>query len=91
MFRGRVHPKHDVADLTLNQRIALYDAILNTVHEVIAQGGRYDETDLYSQPGQYVRLMDKNTVDHPCPECGRSIQKMSYLGGTCYFCTHCQK
>lgn len=91
MFRGRVHPKHDVADLTLNQRLALYDAILNTVHEVIAQGGRYDETDLYNQSGQYVRLMDKNAVDRPCPECGRSIQKMSYLGGTCYFCPQCQK
>lgn len=91
MFRGRLHPKHAVADLSLNQRRALYDAILNTVHAAIAQGGRYDEYDLYNQPGKYVRLMDKNTVDHPCPKCGRSIEKMNYLGGTCYFCANCQK
>jgi formamidopyrimidine-DNA glycosylase len=60
------------------------------VNQVIAGGGRYDETDLYGNPGGYVRLMDKNSVGQPCPECGTPIEKMSYLGGTCYYCPACQ-
>jgi formamidopyrimidine-DNA glycosylase len=63
----------------------------STVHKVIDKGGRYDEYDLYNHPGQYVRLMDHKTVGQPCPECGRKIEKMTYLGGMCYFCPHCQE
>jgi formamidopyrimidine-DNA glycosylase len=58
---------------------------------VIKKGGRYDEYDLFNQPGKYVRLMDKNAVGKPCPKCGGKIKKIQYLGGACYFCPVCQK
>ncbi len=90
LFRARLHPRHPLDALDDAQRRALYDAILTTVHEVIEKGGRYDEYDLYNTPGRYVRLMDKNTAGQPCPECGSRVEKMSYLGGTCYFCPQCQ-
>lgn len=91
MFRARLHPKLSIAELNTAQRCTLYETILGTVHEVIEKGGRYDEYDLYGRPGQYIRLMDKNTAGGPCPECGAPIEKMSYLGGTCYFCCNCQR
>ncbi|MEW6173532.1 MAG: hypothetical protein AB1510_10800 [Bacillota bacterium] len=69
----------------------MYHAIRETVREVIEKGGRYDEYDLYNNPGGYVRIMDKRSVGLPCPECGGQIEKMQYLGGTCYFCPGCQK
>ncbi|MCI0475967.1 MAG: hypothetical protein L0Y55_06940, partial [Anaerolineales bacterium] len=78
-------------DLTKPQRRKLYDAIAKTVREIIEKGGRYDEFDLYGNPGGYVRLMDKNALARPCPECGRRIEKIAYLGGACYFCPQCQK
>ncbi|MBI5031996.1 MAG: hypothetical protein HZB51_15805 [Chloroflexi bacterium] len=90
LFSARLSPKHSIADLSKPQRRQLYNAIVKTVKQVIAKGGRYDEFDLYNQPGKYVRLMDKNAVDRPCPECGRQIKKIAYLGGACYFCPHCQ-
>jgi formamidopyrimidine-DNA glycosylase len=90
MFRAGLHPKHPLKELTASQRQRLHDAILATVMEIIQLGGRYDEVDLYSQPGGYIRLMDKNAVGKPCPECGRSIEKIQYLGGACYFCPVCQ-
>lgn len=90
LFRASLHPKHPISDISTSQKRVLYDAILNTVQEVIELGGRYDEYDLYNQPGNYVRLMDKNTVGHPCPKCGSNIEKIKYLGGTCYFCPNCQ-
>jgi formamidopyrimidine-DNA glycosylase len=90
MFRARLHPRHDVAELDTGQRQALYDAIVNTVAEVIDKGGRYDEYDLYGNRGGYVRLMDKNAVGRPCPGCGGTVEKMQYLGGACYVCPSCQ-
>jgi formamidopyrimidine-DNA glycosylase len=91
LFRARVHPKQPVGDLTKNQRRALYRAVLKTVREIIAKGGRYDEYDLHNEKGKYVRIMDKNAAGRPCPQCGTEVEKMQYLGGTCYFCPRCQK
>ncbi len=91
LFRARLHPRHPIDDLNEGQRQQLYHAILQTVGEAIEQGGRYDEYDLYNHSGGYIRVMDKNTVGHPCPECGQKIEKISYLGGTCYFCPNCQR
>ena len=91
LFRARLHPRHAIADLSVGQRQALYEAIGDTVAEVIEKGGRYDEVDLYGQPGGYTRLMDKNALKRPCPECGGEIVKMQYLGGACYLCPSCQQ
>ena len=91
LFRARLSPKHPIDDLGPDRRRALYDAIVNTVAEVIEQGGRYDEFDLYGNPGGYVRLMDKNAVGRPCPGCGGEVVKTQYLGGACYFCPTCQE
>jgi formamidopyrimidine-DNA glycosylase len=91
LFRARVHPRQDMAALDDERRRALYDAIRDTVNDIIAAGGRYDEVDLFGDPGGYVRLMDKRAKDNPCPECGTNVEKISYLGGACYLCPACQK
>ncbi len=91
LFRARLHPRHPIADLSAVQRRALYDAIVSTVGEVMEKGGRYDEYDLHGNRGGYIRLMDKNAVGRPCPECGGEIEKMQYLGGACYLCPSCQE
>jgi len=91
LFRARLHPRRPLAELTPEQRRRLYDAILETVGQVIAEGGRYDEVDLHSHAGGYVRLMDAKAAGKPCPVCGTPIEKQAYLGGACYFCPECQK
>ena len=90
LFRARLSPKHNIADLSAAQLQGLYSAILDTVDEAIRKGGRYDEFDLYGERGGYVRLMDKNAAGNPCPECGTTVKKISYLGGACYYCPSCQ-
>lgn len=90
LFRARLHPRHALADLGAEQRHALYDAIRSTVRDVMDLGGRYDEIDLYGNPGRYVRQMDKEAAGHPCPECGTAVEKIQYLGGACYLCPQCQ-
>lgn len=91
MFNARLLPRHPISELDRGQREALYSAILTTVQEAIARGGRYDETNLYGRPGGYVRLMDNKALARPCPGCGGRIEKIQYLGGACYFCPQCQK
>jgi formamidopyrimidine-DNA glycosylase len=90
LFRARLHPRHPITDLSADQRQGLYDAIVGTAREVIDQGGRYDEYDLFGNRGGYVRIMDRHAVDRPCPECGGEVKKIQYLGGSCYVCPQCQ-
>lgn len=90
MFKARLHPKQSIAGLSKDQIENLHQAIVKTVSEVIRQGGRNDETDLYGNRGKYRRIMDKAAAERPCPECGTNVEKTAYLGGACYFCPQCQ-
>ncbi len=90
LYRARLHPRHPIDDLNLDQKEKLYDAIQFTLRAAIGEGGRYDEIDLHNQPGQYIRLMDKYAVGNPCRLCGTTIEKIQYLGGACYICPTCQ-
>ena len=90
LFLARLHPRHPVDELTKAQQRKLYSAVVKTVQSAIKKGGRYDEVDLFGQPGGYVRLMDQAATRRPCPQCGGHVEKMAYLGGACYFCPECQ-
>jgi len=91
LYKARLHPKHPIDDLNKEQRKKLYDSIIETIDEIIKNGGRYDEYDLNNNLGKYIRLMDKKTNGQPCPKCGNRIEKIQYLGGACYYCPNCQK
>lgn len=90
MFHAGLHPRHSIDALSKGQRRDLHEAITSTVSQIIQKGGRYDEFNLFGERGGYVRMMDKNAVGQPCPECGTSVEKMQYLGGACYYCPTCQ-
>jgi formamidopyrimidine-DNA glycosylase len=91
LFRARIHPRHRLDDLTPRQERSLFDGILDTVRDITEAGGRYDETDLFGNPGGYIRLMDRNAKGNPCPTCGTVVEKIQYLGGACYLCPTCQE
>jgi len=90
LFKAGLNPRRPLADLDREQRAILFNAINNTIDEIIDQGGRYDEFDLYGQNGSYTRIMDKNALKRSCPNCGGEIKKIQYLGGACYLCSNCQ-
>jgi formamidopyrimidine-DNA glycosylase len=90
LFAARLHPRHPLVDLSSSQRKTLYKAIVDTVGEVISKNGRCDETDLHGIPGGYARIMDSHATGQPCPRCGSRVEKIQYLGGSCYLCTNCQ-
>ena len=90
LFRAKLHPARKIPTLTTEERRRLHAAIQDTMTQAIRLGGREDERDLYDHPGGYMRLMSSATAGKPCPECGTTIEKISYLGGACYLCPNCQ-
>jgi formamidopyrimidine-DNA glycosylase len=90
LFNSRLSPKHPLKDLSTEQKKNLYDSIKNTIKEIISKNGRSDEYDLYGNHGKYIRLMDKNSSGKSCSSCKTTVEKIQYLGGTCYFCPKCQ-
>jgi len=90
LFHAGINPKRKNMDIQPGEREKLFTAINSTIAEAIKLGGRYDEVDHYGNKGGYIRLMDSKTKDTPCINCGTEIKKISYLGGACYICPHCQ-
>ena len=90
LFRAKLSPKRKVPEIASDERKRLHCAIAATMVEAIEKGGRDTEVDLYGAPGGYVPILDRRAVGRPCPNCGTPIEKISYLGGSCYLCPSCQ-
>lgn len=90
LYRAKIHPRRRVVDLVQDERQVLYDAIKETLCRAVDLGGRDSERDLYNRPGKYKRILHSKSVGQPCQECGTPIEKIRYLGGTCYYCPVCQ-
>jgi formamidopyrimidine-DNA glycosylase len=91
LFRARLSPKRKVADISSDEKKALYGAAKDTIKQAIEQNGRTSEKDIFDNPGRYSPIMDRQAKDKPCPNCGTLIQKINYLGGSCYICPSCQR
>jgi formamidopyrimidine-DNA glycosylase len=90
LFHARIHPKKKMSTLSLQEIHSLYEAVVSTLSEMAAKGGRNTEKDLFGCPGGYQSFLSKNTVGTPCPLCGTIIKKEAYLGGSIYYCEGCQ-
>ena len=90
LWSSRISPRRKLADLSSPDRTALHRAIVETMREATRLGGRDTEFDLHGHPGSYVPRLDRRQVGQPCPNCGAPIEKIQYLGGSCYVCPECQ-
>ncbi|MDD5289210.1 MAG: hypothetical protein PHY28_08895 [Dehalococcoidales bacterium] len=90
LFNAKMHPKKKVSTLSEKDKEVLFNSLKTTLSEMVRQGGRDTEMDLFGHPGGYKTLLCKNTVNKPCPVCGTIIKKEAYMGGTIYFCENCQ-
>ena len=90
MFNAGLHPKRKIKTLSDAEYEKLYHAMQDTLNEMVAEGGRNTEKNLYGQTGGYLTIMSKTGSKFPCPKCGSDIVKENYLGGSIYFCPKCQ-
>lgn len=91
LFTCGIHPKRKMADVNEEEYHKMYDAVKSVLREMADKGGRDTEKDLFGQKGGYSTILSKNTLWSPCPRCGYELRKGNYLGGTIYYCEHCQK
>jgi formamidopyrimidine-DNA glycosylase len=91
LFRAHLSPRRKVGSLDASDREFLYEAIRSTVETAIALDGRDTELTLFGQPGRYVPLLDQRAKGLPCTRCGTPIERIQYLGGSCYVCPACQR
>ena len=90
LFVAGFHPKRKVGSLGDSEKQILFKAIKETLEEMTDRGGRDTERDLFGNPGGYRTKMSKNTAGKACEICGHLIRKEAYMGGSIYFCPHCQ-
>jgi len=90
LFNARIHPKRKVSTLAPEELSALYQSIKETLQEMAVMGGRDTEKDLFGNPGAYMTKCSKNTAGKLCAVCANPIEKSSFMGGSIYFCPHCQ-
>jgi formamidopyrimidine-DNA glycosylase len=90
LFNAKIHPRLKVSMLDDAARKRLFQSITSNLKEMVDQGGRDTEKDLFGRPGGYKTKLSQNTVSKPCPVCGGVIVKQPYMGSI-YFCMGCQK
>ena len=91
LFNARISPKRKISTLSEEDIDRLFNTVKSTLEEMTRRGGRDTEKDLYGALGNYRTILSKNTYHDPCPVCGERIQKEAYLGGSIYYCPHCQR
>lgn len=90
LFNAGIHPRKKVKTFTEEDKNMLYHSIKSTLAEMVLQGGRDTEKDIFGSSGGYKTKLSKNTVNKPCSLCGEIIKKEAYLGGSIYYCSGCQ-
>ncbi len=90
LLLSKLHPKTKVSEVSETQWATLYTTLVNTLTRMRDEGGRDTEKNLFGQPGGYRTLLSANTLLEGCPECGSELRKEPYMGGSIYFCPHCQ-
>lgn len=91
LWDAGIDPRFNMQNATDEDFQTLYASIRKILGDMVAKGGRDTERDLFGQKGGYITQLSKNALYEPCIKCGYEIHKASYMGGTVYFCEHCQK
>jgi formamidopyrimidine-DNA glycosylase len=91
LYNAKIHPKRKVATLSDKEKDKLHYSLKTVLMDMIEKGGRDTEKDLFGNNGGYITKLSKNTAGKPCSNCGSTIKKESYMGGSIYYRSKCQK
>lgn len=91
LWNAKVHPRRKLGTLTQQEKEAVFRSVKQTLFDMTAAGGRDTEKDIFGCPGGYKAILSAKAKDAPCPACGGTIIRESFMGGNVYFCPTCQK
>lgn len=90
LFDAGINPKTKISLLSGDDTQRLLNSMVSVLGEMIRLGGRDTEKDLFGAAGGYRTKLSRSTIGQGCPRCGGNIVKEAYLGGSVYYCPHCQ-
>ena len=90
LWYAKIHPKRKMATLSDGEFKNLFDTVKTVLAQMTEKGGRDTEKDIFGNPGGFETVMSKKNDGMPCPVCGDTIRRFSYLGGNVYVCEGCQ-
>lgn len=90
LFNAVINPRTKICDLKDSDITKIYKSIKQTLRDMMLEGGRSTEKDIFGNPGGYEPVMSAKSLSHPCPVCEGMVIKQAYMGGSVYFCTTCQ-
>lgn len=90
LYAAGMHPKRKISTFSESDKENLLKCIITVLQDMVENGGRDLEKDIFGQKGGYKVRMSKNTIESNCPKCRGQIIKESYLGGSVYYCPLCQ-
>lgn len=91
LFNAGLNPRTKISTIDSLAKSDLFHCLKVTILNMTDRGGRDTEKDFFGSKGGYKTILSKNTYRSPCPNCGDTIIKEAYLGGTVYYCPTCQK
>lgn len=91
LWDAGIDPRFDMREATDADMLALYTSVRKVLKEMCDCGGRDTERDIFGNKGGYITQLSRNSLNEPCVRCGYEIHKTNYMGGTVYFCEHCQR
>lgn len=90
LFNAGINPRRKLSSLNTKDKDRLLSVMKQTLQAMTEGGGRSTEKDLFGDVGGYNVLMSKNALSAGCPHCGSPVTKETFLGGSVYYCPHCQ-
>ncbi|MDR0458866.1 MAG: hypothetical protein LBG68_00160 [Coriobacteriales bacterium] len=91
LFNAELNPRRKMNTLTEMDFRGLYNSVIATLQQMVDLGGRDTEKNIYGAPGGYQTILSSKTYKNGCPACDSEIVKEQFLGGSIYYCPHCQK
>jgi formamidopyrimidine-DNA glycosylase len=91
LWTAALSPRRTLASLDHDDRVRLFGAVRSVLAEMTRLGGRSTERDAYGDPGGYQVVMHQAALGRPCPRCGGTVRKETFLGGAVYVCAGCQR
>lgn len=90
LFNSGINPKRKISTISDFEKGELFHNLKFNLQDMTDKGGRDTEKNLFGNFGGYKTILSKNTYKNPCPNCGDTIIKEAYLGGSIYYCPICQ-
>lgn len=90
LFNASLNPRRPLDSLGESGTKDLFDSVKETLRHMTELGGRDTESDVYGQAGGYMTILSRKGMERGCPNCGSSIVKEAYMGGSVYWCPRCQ-